>query len=339
MPRNRKEDNGLPDLAGKPATINDIARLADTALERFGSLDIALANAGTASLGPVTEMDLAEWSRVLDVNLTGPMLTIKHAGRRMARGGSIVVTASLNAVQAGNGMGAYCTSKAGVAMLAQVAAIELIGLASDVERAVATDATSFFDLESCAYFFNVDRPALLLPLVPNHLGTAPQEPSVSSLVVVLIEPRPKSDIEIVQAAERREMVEAPLAKRAPKSLHFPSRLRVVRLRVQERRAHAMARHAQYLSSIRRAVVEVQGRRGSLSLHHLGKEMQHVDLLLGVHRFERHHVPRGIVHDAVDAHRLLLSVSGDAGRVVAHVRVIQGARILRFPAQPLFWLPR
>ena len=104
---------------------DDIARLADTALERFGGLDIALANAGTASLGPVTEMDLAEWSRVLDVNLTGPMLTIKHAGRRMGRGGSIVVTASLNAVQAGNGMGAYCTSKAGVAMLAQVAAIEL----------------------------------------------------------------------------------------------------------------------------------------------------------------------------------------------------------------------
>ena len=104
---------------------DDIARLADTALERFGGLAIALANAGTASLGPVTEMELAEWSRVLDVNLTGPMLTIKHAGRRMGPGGSIVVTASLNAVQAGNGMGAYCTSKAGVAMLAQVAAIEL----------------------------------------------------------------------------------------------------------------------------------------------------------------------------------------------------------------------
>ena len=104
---------------------DDIAGLAETALDRFGGLDIALANAGTASLGPVTDMDLAEWTRVLDVNLTGPMLTIKHAGRRMARGGSIIVTASLNAVQAGNGMGAYCTSKAGVAMLAQVAAIEL----------------------------------------------------------------------------------------------------------------------------------------------------------------------------------------------------------------------
>ena len=62
---------------------------------------------------------------MLDVNLTGPFLTIKHAARRMTRGGSIVVTASLNGVQAGVGMGAYCSSKAGVAMLAQVAALEL----------------------------------------------------------------------------------------------------------------------------------------------------------------------------------------------------------------------
>jgi 3-oxoacyl-[acyl-carrier protein] reductase len=43
----------------------------------------------------------------------------------MRPGGSIVVTASLNAVQPGIGMGAYCSSKAAVAMLVQVAALEL----------------------------------------------------------------------------------------------------------------------------------------------------------------------------------------------------------------------
>ena len=104
---------------------DDLARLADTAVERFGGLHIAFANAGTATIAPVVDLDLGEWSRVLDVNLTGPMLTIKHAARRMERGGSIIATASLNAVQAGNGMGAYCVSKAGVAMLDEVAAIEL----------------------------------------------------------------------------------------------------------------------------------------------------------------------------------------------------------------------
>lgn len=107
------------------STEEDVERLAQTAVEHFGGLDVAFANAGIGSAAPIVDADVAEWARVLDVNLTGPFLTIKHAARRMGEGGSIVVTASLNAVQAGKGMGAYCASKAGVAMLVQVAALEL----------------------------------------------------------------------------------------------------------------------------------------------------------------------------------------------------------------------
>jgi NAD(P)-dependent dehydrogenase (short-subunit alcohol dehydrogenase family) len=103
----------------------DVEGLVETAVERFGTLDVAFANAGIGSAQRLVDADLAEWSRVLEVNLTGPFLAIKHAARRMGRGGSIVVTASLNAVQPGAGMGAYCSSKAGVAMLVQVAALEL----------------------------------------------------------------------------------------------------------------------------------------------------------------------------------------------------------------------
>jgi 3-oxoacyl-[acyl-carrier protein] reductase len=103
----------------------DVELLAQTAVDELGRLDVAFANAGIGSFGQIVDMDATEWSRVLGVNLTGPMLTIKHAARRMERGGSIVVTASLNAVQPGPGMGAYCTSKAGAAMLVQVAAMEL----------------------------------------------------------------------------------------------------------------------------------------------------------------------------------------------------------------------
>lgn len=103
----------------------DVERLVDTAFSRFGRLDVAFANAGIGSAGRITDLDMAEWSRVLDVNLTGPCHVIKHAGRRMTAGSSIVVTASLNAVQAGTGMAAYCASKAGVAMLVKIAALEL----------------------------------------------------------------------------------------------------------------------------------------------------------------------------------------------------------------------
>lgn len=107
------------------AVEDDVERLVATAGERFGRLDVAFANAGIGSVARLVDLDLAEWSRVLTVNLTGPYILIKHAGRRLGPGGSIVVTASLNAVQPGIGMGAYCTSKAGVAMLVQVAAMEL----------------------------------------------------------------------------------------------------------------------------------------------------------------------------------------------------------------------
>ena len=104
---------------------DDVAKLASTAVEQFGRLDVAFANAGIGSAQRIVDIDLDQWTRVLDVNLTGPLLTIKHAARRMTDGGSIIVTASLNSVQPGIGMAAYCSSKAGVAMLVQVAALEL----------------------------------------------------------------------------------------------------------------------------------------------------------------------------------------------------------------------
>lgn len=107
------------------AVEDDVAGLVATAVERFGGLHIAFANAGIGSAARLADLSLEEWSRVLDVNLTGPFLLIKHAGPHMEAGGSIVVTASLNAVQPGIGMGAYCASKAAVAMLVQVAAMEL----------------------------------------------------------------------------------------------------------------------------------------------------------------------------------------------------------------------
>ena len=103
----------------------DIEALVTMAVERFGHLDIAVANAGGGTFSPIVEHELSEWQRVLDLCLTSAFLTIKHAGARVTDGGSIITIASLNAVQAAEGMSAYCTAKAGVAMLSRVAAMEL----------------------------------------------------------------------------------------------------------------------------------------------------------------------------------------------------------------------
>jgi NAD(P)-dependent dehydrogenase (short-subunit alcohol dehydrogenase family) len=104
---------------------SDVEALASLAMDEFGRLDVAFANAGVGSSSAIVDIDIAEWTRVLEVNLVGSVLTIKHAARRMGPGGSIVVTASLNAVQPGVGMSAYCASKAGTKMLVEVAAMEL----------------------------------------------------------------------------------------------------------------------------------------------------------------------------------------------------------------------
>ncbi len=103
----------------------DVEALVATAVSRHGRLDIAFANAGIGSGTRIVDLPRHEWSNVLDVCLTGPFLTIKHAAPAMASGGSIVVTTSLNAVQPGPAMAAYCSAKAGAAMLVQVAALEL----------------------------------------------------------------------------------------------------------------------------------------------------------------------------------------------------------------------
>lgn len=83
--------------------------------------------AGVSTLALVVEHDAAEFRRVLDVCLTGAFLVLKHAGSRVAERGSLVSLSSLNARQPGTGMAAYCSAKAGLVMLTQVAALELAG--------------------------------------------------------------------------------------------------------------------------------------------------------------------------------------------------------------------
>ena len=105
----------------------DQEALVALATERFGGLDVAVANAGGGFAAPIIDHDLAMWRGIIDLCLTGAFLTVKHAGRAITErgGGCIITVASLNAIQPGQGMAAYCAAKAGVAMLTEVAALEL----------------------------------------------------------------------------------------------------------------------------------------------------------------------------------------------------------------------
>jgi SDR family mycofactocin-dependent oxidoreductase len=93
----------------------------------FGKIDILVANAGIWALGPLWELTDEQWQDVLDINLTGTWRSIKAVAPSMIenRGGAIVVTASVNGLEAGAGMAHYVAAKHGVIGLMKNAALEL----------------------------------------------------------------------------------------------------------------------------------------------------------------------------------------------------------------------
>ncbi len=120
---------------------DDIAAMAQRAMDEFGHIDAVVAAAGVSSsnyvsgvvaesgfTGELLELPLEAWNRVLQINLTGVMLTDRIIARHMVTqgtGGSIVNIASTAARVALPGAGDYNVSKAGVAMLTNVFAMEV----------------------------------------------------------------------------------------------------------------------------------------------------------------------------------------------------------------------
>ena len=87
--------------------------------------DVVVANSGTGHASKVKDMALAEWNRVLSVNLTGVFLTFRAALQTMAPGGRLIAVASTAALQGGTAIAAYSASKHGVLGLVRSTAKEV----------------------------------------------------------------------------------------------------------------------------------------------------------------------------------------------------------------------
>ncbi|MGB0063960.1 MAG: glucose 1-dehydrogenase [Terracidiphilus sp.] len=103
-----------------------LEKLKSAVIEAFGKVDILVNCAGIIKRAPTLDFDEAEWSNILNVNLTGTLRACQVFGRPMLeRGyGRIVNIASLNSFVALNEVAAYAASKAGVASLTRSLAVE-----------------------------------------------------------------------------------------------------------------------------------------------------------------------------------------------------------------------
>lgn len=106
-----------------------VTALVEAAVETFGGLDIMVNNAGVSGTmhNRFLDDDLADFHRIMAVNVLGVMAGTRDAARRMSKtgGGSIINLTSIGGIQAGGGVMTYRASKAAVIQFSKSAAIEL----------------------------------------------------------------------------------------------------------------------------------------------------------------------------------------------------------------------
>jgi len=126
---------GLPTSGGGPASIGLAVDVRDAASVRaagariraeIGSPWLLVNVAGVFSIQRITELDEAEWDRIIDTNLKGPFLTCREFLPDMiaAHDGCIVNVASTAGVRGGRRRAAYCASKGGLVQLTRSLAID-----------------------------------------------------------------------------------------------------------------------------------------------------------------------------------------------------------------------
>jgi 3-oxoacyl-[acyl-carrier protein] reductase len=129
------------------AHAEDVDRLFDSTLERFGSLDIVVANAGVELIAqPLLDISEADFDRLYSINAKGAFLTLQRAARHVADDGRIIYVGSSSTAFPQPGMAAYSSSKVAGQVLVEVLSKEIGGRGVTVNSILptATDGAGVF---------------------------------------------------------------------------------------------------------------------------------------------------------------------------------------------------
>lgn len=167
-----------------------MAAAVERTIERFGRLDVVVANAGVnGTWAGIDDLSVEDFRTTLDINLTGTFVTIKHAVPHLARqGGSVAVVASVNGTRmfSNTGASAYSASKAGQVALTKMLAVELgprkIRVNVICPGAIDTEIDDNTELENADVKIPVEFPRGEIPLTGKTPGTSAQ---VAELVAFL----------------------------------------------------------------------------------------------------------------------------------------------------------
>jgi glucose 1-dehydrogenase len=140
---NQENKDACMTITGDSSDIVIIRKLVSEAIEKFGKLDIVIANAGITLFGDFLSYTPESFYKVMQVNLGGSFFLAQAAANQMklqSDGGSILFTSSVTGHQAHKNLAAYGMSKAALEMLAKNLVIELSGYKINVNT-IAPGAT------------------------------------------------------------------------------------------------------------------------------------------------------------------------------------------------------
>lgn len=139
----QQEGGSCQAFPGDAADVAFIEQMVQAAVDRFGTVDIAIANAGITIFGDIFTTTPDAFQKIVDLNLRGSFFLAQASGRQMreqGKGGSVLFMSSVVGHQAHPGLPVYSMTKAGLEMLAKQLVIDFSPLGITV-NAIAPGAT------------------------------------------------------------------------------------------------------------------------------------------------------------------------------------------------------